>query len=236
MPARGAWYRALACAPGVRLSGMADSVEMAEHLPEGPGVDVVLIEECLLTAPAATTVDRLLNQFPRARVVAGGPAAATGVAADLVGAGVAGYVEHPGDAGGLARALHSVHRGELALPRALITPLLDALRADTAGQRKAAWVARLSERELDVLPELLRGRSDAAIAAKLGVAESTVKSHVKRILRKAGARSRFALAVSAPSPATRGAHPDAGTERQQRRRPGAPSARPPVTATESRPR
>src|SRR3712207_9416893 len=53
----------------------------------------------------------------------------------------------------------------------------------------------LTRRESDVLDELLQGQSNRQIGKNLFISEDTVKSHVKAILRKLGARDR-AHAVS----------------------------------------
>jgi DNA-binding CsgD family transcriptional regulator len=50
----------------------------------------------------------------------------------------------------------------------------------------------LTARELDVLHELARGRSNVEIAAQLYITQETVKSHVRKILRKLGVSSRSA--------------------------------------------
>jgi len=53
----------------------------------------------------------------------------------------------------------------------------------------------LSKRELEVLALLGAGASNAHIAARLVITESTAKSHVKRILRKLGAANRVEAAT-----------------------------------------
>ena len=57
----------------------------------------------------------------------------------------------------------------------------------------------LSERELDVLRELITGDSNAEIAQRLGIAPSTVKYHVQNMLQKTGMRTRTELAAVARS-------------------------------------
>ena len=56
-----------------------------------------------------------------------------------------------------------------------------------------------SERELEVLRELISGDSNAEIARRLGVAPSTVKFHVQNMLEKTGMHTRTELAAAARS-------------------------------------
>lgn len=79
--------------------------------------------------------------------------------------------------------------------------LLDAIRAVARGQRRlppevaARLMERMStqaltEREVDVLRRMARGRSNKAIGAELHIGEGTVKFHVNNILGKLGAADR----------------------------------------------
>lgn len=72
-----------------------------------------------------------------------------------------------------------------------------AARSAPADPRRAAWADRCTPRELDVLELLARGHSNAEIADGLFIGVETVKSHVKSLLDKAGARDRTALVVAA---------------------------------------
>ena len=57
--------------------------------------------------------------------------------------------------------------------------------------------AELTERELEVLRIMTTGVSNAAIAKKLNISESTVKNHIHHMLEKTGCESRTALAIQA---------------------------------------
>jgi DNA-binding NarL/FixJ family response regulator len=55
----------------------------------------------------------------------------------------------------------------------------------------------LSQRELDVLQSLVKGRSNKEIAAALFISEATVKSHLQNLFAKLGVQDRVGAAVAA---------------------------------------
>lgn len=55
----------------------------------------------------------------------------------------------------------------------------------------------LTEREAEVLRALVSGESNREIAARLGIAENTVKMHITNMLQKTGYHSRLELAIKA---------------------------------------
>jgi DNA-binding NarL/FixJ family response regulator len=65
---------------------------------------------------------------------------------------------------------------------------VNAAPGDRAEARPAEGV--LTERELEVLDLVAKGWTNAEIAEALVISESTIKSHVKNILRKLGVRNR----------------------------------------------
>ena len=76
---------------------------------------------------------------------------------------------------------------------ALVAPVLTRRlieRFASSRPRAAPELGRLPEREREVLILLIRGLSNAEIASRLFVGESTVKTHVARVFTKLGLRDR----------------------------------------------
>lgn len=104
-------------------------------------------------------------------------------------AGAAGYVYKDIDPPALAAAIRAVHAGHV-----LLHPDVARLLADSGPGPEAA---HLTARELEVLVEVARGRSNREIARVLGLAEKTVKTHVSAILTKLGVQDRTQAALYA---------------------------------------
>jgi DNA-binding NarL/FixJ family response regulator len=106
---------------------------------------------------------------------------------DALRAGASGYLLKDIDPDRLPVELESVLAGEAALPRGLVTRLVEEFRTRDhsrlllAGRRPGA---RLTNREWDVLELLRDGRSTGEIAARLAISPVTVRRHVSEILRK----------------------------------------------------
>jgi DNA-binding NarL/FixJ family response regulator len=108
-------------------------------------------------------------------------------------AGADGYLLKDMDAERLPHALAGVIAGEAAIPRRLVTQLVEDYR-DAAGRRRGLVAdnvrAHLTSREWEVLDLLRRGISTREIARRLVVSEATVRSHVAAVVRKLGVATR----------------------------------------------
>ena len=86
----------------------------------------------------------------------------------------------------LIRAIHAVHAGGKYMPPAIAAAL-----------EASALPAGLSAREMEVLSLIVKGQGNKQIAYQLGIAEHTVKNHVKNILSKLSVDDRTQAATAA---------------------------------------
>jgi DNA-binding NarL/FixJ family response regulator len=111
-------------------------------------------------------------------------------------AGASGFMLKTAPPDQFADAVRTIARGEALLAPTVTRRLIEAF----VTQPRAASserLAELTERELDVLRQVARGLSNAEIADELVLGETTVKTHVNRILTKLGLRDRTQAAVLA---------------------------------------
>ncbi|WP_284453826.1 response regulator transcription factor [Streptomyces sp. MRC013] len=114
-------------------------------------------------------------------------------------AGASGFLLKDASARQLADGVRVVAAGEALLAPAVTKRLITEFAKRVESPRAAALsrVGDLTDRETEVLVLIARGLSNAEIAERLVVAESTIKTHVSRILVKLGLRDRTQAAVFA---------------------------------------
>ncbi|MFD0367283.1 MULTISPECIES: response regulator [unclassified Streptomyces] len=115
-------------------------------------------------------------------------------------AGASGFLLKDASARQLADGVRVVAAGEALLAPTVTKRLItEFARSAEVSPRQpaAAQIGELTERETEVLVLIAQGLSNAEIADHLVVAESTIKTHVSRILVKLGLRDRTQAAVFA---------------------------------------
>ncbi len=116
-------------------------------------------------------------------------------------AGASGFLLKDARPDELLAGIRAVAVGDAVVAPALTRRLLDAFVPPGPDKpERAALTERLgalSERELEVLCEVARGLTNTEIAQKLVLSESTIKSHLGRVLAKLGARDRVHAVIIA---------------------------------------
>ena len=110
-------------------------------------------------------------------------------------AGAAGYLPMDTDSSRLADALRGVLAGEAAVPRRLVSRLIDEVRSQGRRRRLVAPgrpAAQVSNREWEVLELMRQGLSTAQVAERLVVSPVTVRRHASAAVKKLGVGDRKA--------------------------------------------
>lgn len=113
--------------------------------------------------------------------------------------GAAGFLLKTSAPEELIRAVRAVHEGEAYLSPAVTRLVLGMVRPESVPRRRDAIerLARLADREKEVLALVAEGLSNADIARRVHMSEATVKTYVSRILAKLGCGNRVQAALLA---------------------------------------
>jgi DNA-binding NarL/FixJ family response regulator len=114
-----------------------------------------------------------------------------------VRAGASGFLLKDAPAAQLVEAVRVVAAGEALLAPAVTRRLLDRFARVIEDALPPPQLDELTARELEILRLLAHGLSNAEIAERLVVGETTVKSHVSSILRKLRLRDRVQAVIAA---------------------------------------
>jgi DNA-binding NarL/FixJ family response regulator len=117
---------------------------------------------------------------------------------DALGAGASGFLLKDSPPEQLVTAIRVVAGGESLLAPSVTSRLIEQFaRGHTGAQAPPPGFDELTAREVEVFKLLARGLSNAEIAEQLVVGDTTVKTHVARLLGKLGLRDRVQAVVLA---------------------------------------
>jgi len=170
-----------------RLAGSLDAAEDAAPFCASHGVDLVLMDLIFVDRPDGFEAARAIKDVsPRTKIVivTSMPEVSYLDRAREIGVESFWYKEVGEEP--LLALMDRTMAGESVYPDT--TPRLILGNATSA---------ELTERELDVLRELLTGATNGEIGEKLGMSERTVKTHITHMLEKTGFKNRTVLAIRA---------------------------------------
>jgi DNA-binding NarL/FixJ family response regulator len=162
-------------------------------------VDVMLLDIRMPRLDGLATLESLRRDGLDTRVVILTTFGDTDYVRRAISAGADGFLLKSGDPHHLIEAVHAAARGESWLSPAVASIVAADLRRGRAGQEDAAaaqrTLNRLTPREREIASLLARGLSNAEIAGRLFLSESTVKAYVSTAMARVATRNRVELAA-----------------------------------------
>ena len=155
-----------------------------------PGVDGIEATRQIMAAQPETRII-ILTTFDLDEYAFGG-----------LRAGASGFLLKNAEPGELIAAIRTVVSGEASVSPRVTRRLLDLFgtklpQPETGGASSATALAALTDRETEVFRAIAEGLSNTELAERFFLSESTVKTHVGRILHKLGLRDRVQAVILA---------------------------------------
>ena len=164
----------------------ATAVERARELRP----DVVLMDLLMPIMDGVAATSAIRSSLPDTRVIALTSSMDSNLIVRAVQAGVIGYLLKETEAPRLREAIRAAAAGQSQFSPEVATALVYAISRPQSPEH-------LTDRELEVLRHLAAGESNKEIARLLQISETTVKTHVKKVMSKLDVPSRTQAALYA---------------------------------------
>jgi len=170
-------------AHGIDVVGTVGSGEAALEEVRVVVPDVVLMDMQMPGLSGAVTAGRLLTVAPETRVLMLTVSGADDDVLEAMLAGASGYLVKGTAPEALVASIRAAAAGAAMLSPEIATKLLGRIRAESTTDERVRGEI-LSERELEVLELLARGKANGEIARMLYLSPNTVRNHISNILSK----------------------------------------------------
>ena len=183
----------------IEVVGEAEDGREAIELARRVEPDVILMDVRMPNVDGVEATRRLVAGGSRARILILTTFDLDEYVYAAIRAGASGFLLKDVEPAQLVDAIRVVAAGEALLAPTVTRRLLDRFAHTLPGaeEKPPPELATLTERELEVLKLLAAGLSNAELAERLFLSETTVKSHISSVLRKLGLRDRVQAVVLA---------------------------------------
>jgi len=182
--------------PDMQVVAEASTAAEAVRAVEKFQPDVVLMDVRLPGEGGIEATRQITERFPKSRVVMLTSFADDDLVMRAISAGAMGYVLKQVGNEELLRAIQAAARGEALLDPSTTAKLLSRVREMDRKTEEDAF-RELSDREMDVLVHLARGKTNAEIGRVLNLSEKTVGNYIGTIFEKLHMNNRIELATYA---------------------------------------
>jgi DNA-binding NarL/FixJ family response regulator len=195
---RSGFQMILAAQPDIEVVGEAADGREAIDLANRLGPHVILMDVRMPNLDGVEATRRLVAQGTPAKILILTTFDLDEYVYAAIRAGASGFLLKDVRPAELVEAIRVVAAGDALLAPSVTRRLLDRF-AETlpGGEGPPPELSSLTERELEVLKLVAGGLSNAELATRLFVSETTVKTHVSSVLRKLNLRDRVQAVVLA---------------------------------------
>ncbi len=185
--------------PDMEVVGDAMDGEEGVQMAEALMPDVILMDVNMPKVNGIQATQAIRDRLPGAHIMMLTVSEEDSDLFSAVKAGARGYLLKNVEPDQLIKAIHLLSRGEVVIPHAMASKLLNefssiAQKIDAPAESK---LNPLTKREQEILQLLAKGGSNKEIANTLCISEHTVKIHLKNILKKLHMNNRVQAAVYA---------------------------------------
>ena len=176
--------------PDLDVGGEAADGEDAVRVARSARPDVVLMDVRMPRMNGLDAARTVLAEVPGTRVLVLTTFDEDAVVDEALRRGVAGFLLKSSPPEEMLDAVRRAAAGQGVIDPAVVPGVISRLGSAPAPRPRAPELALLTPRETDVLRLVARGYSNAEVAAELYLGETTVKTHLGRVLDKLGLRDR----------------------------------------------
>jgi DNA-binding NarL/FixJ family response regulator len=176
--------------PDLEVVGEAVDGEDAVRVVAATSPDVVLIDVRMPRLNGLDAARRILETAPGTRVLVLTTFDEDAVVDEAMRRGVTGFLLKSSPPEDLVEAVRRAARGQGVIDPSVVPGVISRYGAAPPARERSAALDVLTPRETDVLRMVGRGYSNAEIAAELFLGETTVKTHLGRVLDKLDLRDR----------------------------------------------
>jgi DNA-binding NarL/FixJ family response regulator len=178
----------LASTEELRFIGEASSGPQALVAAEQLKPDLILMDVHMPLMDGPTTARALLGRYPATKIVAWTVSESSDDLVRMMRAGCAGYVLKDAGPSELRHALLAAMRSESPVPRKMIPDVLRRVADPVRSERNTD--VSLTLRELEILRATAKGHTTKRMAQDLGLAPSSVETHLRNVFKKLDAGNR----------------------------------------------
>ena len=187
--------------PGLHVS-VATTIEQAHRALRGHHFDALLLDLDLDGRSGLRFMAEALTERPDLRIVIVTAAKGERQVIDAVQLGVYGWVLKDSPIEHLLAVIYGALRGETWIPPRLLTAVIAELKCQRAQlTEREMLLAKLTQREKEILGLLVAGLRADAIAGQLFLSKNTVRTHIQHLIEKLNVHSAVAaVAVARQAP------------------------------------